>query len=52
MWMICWKLTGANKSWEIIDGEDAMQVFVSDLVEELGINPDDIIVFPMDSEYK
>lgn len=45
MYYICWTENNENK-WELIDGEDAMQEFVSDL-EERGFVT---IVFNADDE--
>lgn len=39
------------KRWDLIDGEDSMQVFVDDIVNRFGLNPDeDVIVFPADAK--
>jgi len=39
-------------TWEIVSGEDAMQVRVTELMEELTCSPDDISVFDMETEIK
>lgn len=47
MYIVAWKQPrnlSTHQKFEIIDGEDAMQVFVHDLVEEVGVNEDDIVV--------
>jgi hypothetical protein len=40
-YVVCWVLTEAH--WEVISGEDAMQVRVSELID-LGISEEDIVV--------
>jgi len=52
MFMICWVDYTGKKGWEIIDGEDAMQQFVSEKSCEYAIDEESILVFPMESEYK
>jgi len=48
MFMICW--TNRNeKTWEIIEGEDAMQVFVSELIDN-GTDESGIMVFNLEDE--
>lgn len=49
MYVICYELDGKN-TWEIISGEDAMQVRVDALMEELECEAEDIMVFDKDSE--
>lgn len=47
-YVICW--TNENeKTWEIIKGEDAMQEFISTLIDS-GTDEDGIMVFGMDDE--
>lgn len=36
--------------WELISGEDAMQNRVSELCDDEGLEPDDIMVFNADDE--
>jgi len=40
---------GMNQ-WELISGEDAMQIRVGELVEELGCDAEEIIVLPSETE--
>lgn len=52
MYMICWVDwvdEFDNKSWEVVDGEDAMHEFVSDLCRA-GVDIKDICVFSMEDE--
>lgn len=48
MYIICWFEEG--RVWDQISGEDAMQVFVSELCERLELDPEDIYVFPVEKE--
>ena len=48
MYMICWT-NWDQKSWEIIEIEDAMQVFISDLIDN-GTDEDGIMVFDLEDE--
>jgi hypothetical protein len=47
--MICWATSIGNKLWEIVSGEDAMQEFADNLIED-GIDEEDIFVFEMEDE--
>ena len=49
MYIICWVDEFDDKSWEIVDGEDAMHEFVSDLCRA-GVDIKDICVFSMEDE--
>ena len=40
-----------EKTWEIIIGEDAMNVRLAELEEESGIDPDDVMVFERSTEW-
>lgn len=49
--MLCYTNKNNQNEWEIINGEDAMHIRVDELVNELGCDEDDIIVFSMDDEW-
>lgn len=49
MYIICYELGGEN-IWEMVSGEDAMQIRVDELMEELGIFSVDIMVFNKEME--
>ena len=40
-----------ENTWEIIIGEDAMNVRLAELEEELGIDSDDVMVFDKETEW-
>lgn len=48
MYLIAWRESGERK-WEIVDGEQEMQVFVSDISERVEAE-DGLYVFSMDNE--
>lgn len=48
MYLIAWSESGERK-WEIVDGEQEMQVFVSDISERVEAE-DGLYVFSMDNE--
>ena len=43
MYLIAWWRIDSSKCWEIVDGEDAMQMFVCELVAD-GVPDDEITV--------
>lgn len=49
MYIICYELDGKN-IWEMISGEDDMQVRVNELMEELNCESEDIMVFDKETE--
>lgn len=49
MYIICYELDGEN-IWEMVSGEDAMQIRVDELMEELGCESEDIMVFDKEME--
>ena len=49
MYIICYELDGEN-TWEMVSGEDAMQIRVDELMEELDCETEDIMVFNKDTE--
>ena len=52
MYMICWADQDLlENTWEIVSGEDAMQIRVSDLYDS-GIDVEEIMVFNMENEIK
>lgn len=52
MYMICWSDNDLlENTWEIVSGEDAMQIRVSDLCDS-GIDVEEIMVFNMENEIK
>lgn len=56
MWTVCWTEEPREGKdyyedrWARIDGRDAMDIFISELVNR-GISVYDILVFPPDSEH-
>lgn len=42
--------TGKN-TWELVSGEDAMQIRVDELIDELHCEADDIVVFPFEAQW-
>ena len=51
-YMICWSDSDVlENTWEIVSGEDAMQIRVSDLCRH-GIEEEDIFVFNMEDEFE
>ena len=52
MYYILYEISGNRKTWEVVSGEDAMQIRVSELMDYLKLsNADDIIVFNVEDEY-
>ena len=49
MYIICYELNGEN-TWEMVSGEDAMQIRVNELMEELDCEAEDIMVFDKETE--
>ena len=49
MYIICYEIDGEN-IWEIVSGEDAMQIRVDELMEELNCEAEDIMVFDKEME--
>ena len=45
MYVICYTYGNGLNDWEIVDGEDAMQERVCELIELYNLEDDDIIVF-------
>ena len=43
MWLIAWEDVHNEKLWEVVSGEDAMQIRV-DEITKTGIHVDDIVV--------
>ena len=52
MYVICYydKKTQTN-TWELISGEDAMQIYISELYDA-GLEADDIMVFDIEEQIK
>jgi len=49
-YMVCWNV-GSKNDWKIISGEDEMQVFVNELIEEYGLDKDEsVTVFDLSDE--
>lgn len=49
MYIICYELDGENVL-EMVSGEDAMQIRVNELMEELACEAEDIMVFDKETE--
>ena len=49
MYIVCYEFDGEN-TWEIVSGEDAMQIRVNELMEELKCEAEDIMVFDKETE--
>lgn len=49
--ILCYTDENGNDVWESILGEDAMNVRVGELVEELGCEDEDIMVFDRETEW-
>lgn len=49
MYIICYELNG-NNIWEIVSGEDAMNIRVDELMDELDCEAEDIVVFDKETE--
>lgn len=49
MYIICYELDGEN-IWEMVSGEDAMQIRVDELTKELDCEAEDIMVFDKETE--
>ena len=43
-YIICYEENGAN-TWECVSGEDAMQERVCEIMDEYGLDDNDILVF-------
>lgn len=52
MYMICYVHPYRTDTWEIVSGEDAMNLRVEVLMMTLGLSDDEIMVFNMDDEVK
>ena len=50
MYIICYEDTNGSNTWEMVSGEDAMQIRVNELMEELGCEAEDIMVFDKETE--
>ena len=50
MYVICYTDANGEDVWEVVYGEDAMQIRVSELFDELLCNDEDIMVFDIDSQ--
>lgn len=50
MYYILYEDTTGKNTWELVSGEEAMQIRVSELIHELHCEADDIIVFPEDAQ--
>lgn len=48
MYIVAWSVftssEGEIRCWQLVDGEDAMQIRVSELIEEDGLSEDEIVV--------
>jgi len=44
MWTICWEDTYGERFWEVISGEDAMNIRVHQLRESGTVEEEDIVV--------
>lgn len=49
MYIICYELQGEN-TWEMVSGEDAMQIRVDELMKKLDCEAQDIMVFDKTTE--
>lgn len=50
MYYLLYENTNGKNIWELVSGEDAMQVRVNELMNEFGLTEDDIIVFNADDQ--
>lgn len=50
MYYLLYEAADGSKVWELVSGEDAMDIRVSELMDELGCFEDDIVVFHEDSQ--
>ena len=50
MYVICYTFTNGEKTWEIVTGEDAMQIRVDELMNDFLFREDEVMVFEMDSQ--
>lgn len=50
MYIICYELDGEN-TWEMVSGEDAMQIRIGELMEELDCEAEDIMVFDKEIQW-
>lgn len=49
--ILCYTNKESEDVWELVYGEDAMQIRVTELVEELGCNEDEIMCFDKSTEW-
>ncbi len=49
--ILCYTDLEGNDVWESVLGEDAMQVRVGELTEELGCDDEDIMVFDKETQW-
>lgn len=50
MYYILYGNESGENAWEIVSGEDAMQIRVNELMDEFGLDENDIIVFDSDDQ--
>lgn len=50
MYYLLYENENGKNTWELISGEDAMQVRVNELMNTLGLENDDIVVFSADDQ--
>lgn len=50
MYVICYMLANGENTWEIVSGEDAMQIRINELMEELNCEAEDVMVFDKETE--
>lgn len=50
MYVICYESLNGDCVWEIVAGEDCMNVRIEELMNILDCDADDIMVFDMDSQ--
>lgn len=50
MYYLLYENTNGENTWELISGEDAMQVRVNELMDTLDLEEDDIMVFNADDQ--
>jgi len=43
-------LANGENTWEIVSGEDAMQIRINELMEELNCEAEDVMVFDKETE--
>ena len=49
--ILCYTNKNQEDVWEMVTGEDAMQVRVGDLADELGCDTDDIMCFDKNDQW-